>query len=224
MYEVIERGLNEKEVRLLQSSRRRCQERMRPGWQVAVIAGLLGYGASGLIVLAGNLLAKDSTPLWFSLLILLGVGTFLFISVARSVLKQNRECRRMMSVIDDALQHGSAREEIVQAARMVEVEEREDEGACYLLEVDEQRLLVLWGQEFYAGPRFPSTDFSLVELRDSRRYPIESYIDRRGEKLRPSKVIAAKDPLKLKIPYDDRFIPCRLDELEACLDVQESEM
>jgi len=124
----------------------------------------------------------------------------------------------MMSVIDDALQHGSAREEIVQAARMVEVEEMEDEGACYPLEVEEQKLLILFGQEFYAGPKFPSTDFSLVELRDARQHPIEFYIEKRGEKLRPCRVIAAKDPLKLKIPYDDQFIPCRLDELDAHLE------
>lgn len=217
MYELVERELNTREIRLLKSKVRRYEKEVRPAYRVALVAGLLGYGVAGLIVLAGNLLSKDKTPLWFTLLILVGVGTFLFVSVSRGLLKQNKHVRRMVCVIHDALEHGSVREEIVRSDRMIEVEELEDEGACYLFEVEDRKLLLLFGQEYYSGPKFPSTDFSLVEILDSRKNFVDLFVDKRGEKLKPYKMISAKSRLKHLIPYDHKFIDCGIGELEEHL-------
>ena len=123
----------------------------------------------------------------------------------------------MVSNLSEALDNGSAKEEIIEADRMIEVEEFEDEGACFLFEVEEKKLLLLYGQECYPSSRFPCTDFSLIEILDSKGNPVDSLMDKRGEKLKPCKTISAKDPLKQLIPYDDRFVDCGLDELEEHL-------
>jgi len=215
MYELVERTLNDKEIRLLKSRIRGYEKQIRPPRRKVLIAVLLGYGAAGLIVLAGNLLAKDKTPVWFTVLILFGAGTFLFVSVFGSLSRQNRDSRRMIAVIKDALAGGSARVETICCKRFIKVEELEDEGACYLFEIDEKRLLLLFGQEYYSDAKFPSTDFSLVDILDANRNPVDSYVEKRGEKLKPYRIISASDKIKGIIPYDEKFINCGLDELDS---------
>jgi len=215
MYELIERKLNDKEIRLLKSRIRRHEKQVRPSYRTALISGLLGYGAAGLIVLAGNLLSKDKTPAWFTMLIFFGAGSFLFLSLFSSLSRQNRDSRRMIAVLKDALAGGSARAETISCKRFIEVEELEDEGACYLFEVDDKRLFLLFGQEYYSDAKFPSTDFSLVDILDANSNPVDSYLEKRGEKLKPCRVISASDKLKGIIPYDEKFISCGLDEFDS---------
>jgi len=174
MYELIERKLNDKEIRLLKSGIRRHEKQIRPPHRTVLISGLLGYGAAGLIVLAGNLLSKERTPIWFTTLILFGAGTFLFISVFRSFYRQNKGSSRMVTVLNDALAGGTARVETIRSTRFIEVEELEDEGACYLFEIDDGRPFLIFGQEYYSDSQFPSTDFSLVDILDANRNPVES--------------------------------------------------
>lgn len=217
MYELIERKLNEKEVRLLKLRVRGYEKQIHPLYRVVLISGLLGYGATGLIVLAGNLLSKTKTPLWFTLLIFAGVGTILFVSVIRSIIRQDKHNRAMIRAVNDALQNGTAVEETIKSDRMIEIQELEDEGACYLFEVEDKKLLLLFGQEYYPGPKFPVTDFSLIQIQDSKKNPIEFFIEKRGEKLKPYRTIPAKDRLKQMIPYDQKFIHCGIDELDEYL-------
>ena len=217
MYELIERKLNEKEVRLLKLRFRGYKKQIHPLYRVVLISGLLGYGTTGLIVLAGNLLSKTKTPLWFTLLIFAGVGTILFVSVFRSIIRQDKHNRAMIRAVNDALQNGTAVEETIKSDRMIEIQELEDEGACYLFEVEDKKLLLLFGQEYYPGPKFPVTDFSLIQIQDSKKNPIEFFIEKRGEKLKPYRTIPAKDRLKQMIPYDQKFIHCGIDELDEYL-------
>lgn len=217
MYELIERQLNDKENRLLKLRVRGYEKQIHSLYRVVLISGLLGYGATGLIVLAGNLLAVNKTPLWFTLLIFAGVGTFLFASVSRSILRQDKHNRAMIYAINDALQNGTAVAETVKSDRMIEIQELEDEGACYLFEVEGKKLLLLFGQEYYPGPKFPSTDFSLIQILDSKKNPIQFFIEKRGEKLKPYKTIPAKNRLKQMIPYEHKFIHCGIDDLEEHL-------
>lgn len=217
MYELVERKLNDKEIRLLKLRVRRYEKQIRPLYRVLLICGLLGYGTTGLIVLAGNLLSVNKTPLWFTLLIFAGIGTLLFISVSRSILRQDKYNRTMVYSINDALQNGTVVEEIVKSERMIEVQELEDEGACYLFEVEDKKLHLLFGQEYYPGTKFPSTDFSLIQILDSKKNPVEFFIEKRGEKLKPYRTIPAKDRFKQIIPYEQKFINCGIDELDEHL-------
>ena len=52
----------------------------------------------------------------------------------------------------------------VRATELVEIEERDDEGACWLFQLREE-ILVLAGQDYYETTKFPNDDFSLVEVR-----------------------------------------------------------
>lgn len=217
MYELVERKLNDKEIRILKLGIRGYEKQVHPLYRVILISGLLGYGTTGLIVLAGNLLAVNKTPLWFTILIFAGIGTLLFVSVCRSTLRQDKQNRVMICTLSDALQNGTAVEEIVKSDRMMEVKELEDEGACFLFEVEDKKLLLLFGQEYYPGTKFPSTDFSLIQILDSKKNPVEFFIEKRGEKLKPYRTIPAKDGLKQIIPYDQKFINCGIDELEEHL-------
>ena len=215
MYELIERKLNDKEIRLLKSRIRRYEKQVRPLYRTALISGLLGYGVAGLIVLAGNLLSKDKTPAWFTMLILFGAGSFLFLSLFRSLYQQNKGSSRMIAVLNDAIINGKARVETISCKRFIEVEEFEDEGVCYLFEIEDKRLFLLFGQEYYSDSRFPSTDFSIVDILDAKRNSVESYLEKRGEKLKPYRIISASDKIKEVIPYDEKFINCGLDELDS---------
>jgi hypothetical protein len=217
MYKLIERKLNDKEIRLLKLRVRGYEKQIRPLYRVLLICGLLGYGTTGLIVLAGNLLSVNKTPLWFTLLIFAGVGTFLFVSVCLSTIRQDKQNRVMISILSDALQYGTVVEETIKSDRMIEVQELEDEGACYLFEVEDKKLLLLFGQEYYPGTKFPSTDFSLIQILDSKKNPVEFFIEKHGEKLKPYRTIPAKDRLKQMIPYDQKFINCGIDELDEHL-------
>jgi len=217
MYELVERKPNDKEIRYLKLRVREYEKQTRPLYRVLLFCGLLGYGTTGLIVLAGNLLAVNKTPFWFTLLIFAGVGTFLFVSVCRSILRQDKHSRAMIHAIDDVLQNGTAVEEIIKSDRMIEVQEHEDEGACYLFEVEDKKLLLLFGQEYYPGTKFPSTDFSLIQILDSKKNTVEFFIEKRGEKLKPYRTIPAKDRLKQIIPYEQKFINCGIDELDEHL-------
>ena len=123
----------------------------------------------------------------------------------------------MIRAVNDALQNGTAVEETIKSDRMIEIQELEDEGACYLFEVEDKKLLLLFGQEYYPGPKFPVTDFSLIQIQDSKKNPIEFFIEKRGEKLKPYRTIPAKDRLKQMIPYDQKFIHCGIDELDEYL-------
>jgi len=44
------------------------------------------------------------------------------------------------------------------------------------------------------------------------------YVEKRGEKLKPCRIISASDKLKGMIPYDEKFINCGLDELDSYID------
>lgn len=126
MYELVERRLNDKEITLLKSRVRGYEKQIRPSYRVALISGLLGYGTTGLIAVAGNLLSVDKAPLWFTLLIFVGVGTFLFASVSRSMLRHDKQNRARVCALNDALQNGTARVETIKSDRMIEIEELEE--------------------------------------------------------------------------------------------------
>lgn len=56
------------------------------------------------------------------------------------------------------------------------------------------------GQEFYAGARFPSLDFSLMYVLDERGEAVDMLIDKRGAKAVPARTIPAVMKRELDIP------------------------
>ena len=98
---------------------------------------------------------------------------------------------------------------------MIEVEELEDEGACYFFEIKDGKLFQLSGQEYYSRAQFPSTDFSLIDILDAQGNPVTSFLEKKGTRLEPCKMIRATDEIKNLIPYDQKFFDCRIDEFET---------
>jgi len=59
----------------------------------------------------------------------------------------------------DALRRNQARETRIQSHEMVELEEQDDEGACYAFQLSGKRIVFVSGQDFYSSARFPNTTF-----------------------------------------------------------------
>ncbi|MDH4188233.1 MAG: hypothetical protein OEV08_14675, partial [Nitrospira sp.] len=90
----------------------------------------------------------------------LSVGLFVLVT-ERSAL------RASVSALESALRRNTALVHRVRGSELIAVEEPEDEGACWLIQLPQEQVLILSGQQYYPTRRFPSDDFSLVEiLRD----------------------------------------------------------
>jgi len=214
MYSQFERTPTEKESRFLKARVRTDEKRYRSRIQIVRIQCLIGFGIAGIICLLGNFLSEDRPPIWLFMLIFWGAGAFLSLLLVKSALRDNREVSQALLLFRDALQHGRTRVERIQAHRMIEVEELEDEGACYFLEIDDRRLFQLSGQQYYSSAQFPSTHFSLIDILDSHGNPVASFLEKNGTKLEPCKIISATDKIKNLIPYDQKFIDCSIDGFE----------
>jgi hypothetical protein len=98
------------------------------------------------------------------------------------------------------------------------VPEIEDEGPGYFLQVDNDRVLYLAGQLYYATARFPSTDFELIEVLDATCMPAVFRIDCHGERLQPLQTLTAETKLLLVdkdvIPEDLTLIDGTIEGLE----------
>jgi hypothetical protein len=100
---------------------------------------------------------------------------------------------------------------------MVELEEVEDEGACYAFQLSGKRIVFVSGQNFYPSARFPNSDFSLVDIYGENNVLVETFIEKHGKKLRPRRKISAEVTSKMKVPDHLQVIEGKLDDLEELL-------
>lgn len=119
--------------------------------------------------------------------------------------------------LESALRHGRARTYDVRAERYVELEEFEDEGACWAFDLGKGRVLFLAGQEYYPSARFPSLDFSIVEALDERGRVADGWIEKRGPAAEPERVIPAAVKWELALPESLHVVEADLDRLEEVL-------
>ena len=102
--------------------------------------------------------------------------------------------------LESALRRNEADVVDIRATSYVELEEVEDEGACYAFQLDEERVVFISGQEFYPEAKFPSLDFSLVYVLDEAGRTVDMVIEKRGPKAAPAYVIPAATKERLEIP------------------------
>lgn len=100
---------------------------------------------------------------------------------------------------------------------MVELEEQEDEGACYAFQIAGNRIVFISGQDFYASARFPNNDFSLIHIYREDGALLEGFIEKRGTKLNPSRKIPSEMKEKMEVPDHLKVIDGTLDQLESLL-------
>jgi hypothetical protein len=181
------RPLTEGERRVLRArvqSLRGRRDRARTRW-MPIAVGVIG------VLWLLTILASDApwivvTAFW----IVVGGGIALW--VRRDMRAHAAQFDDIVAGLRSALVANVAEVFDVRAKAFVEFEEVEDEGACYAFEIDGPRLVFVTGQEFYAGARFPSLDFSLVYLCDEAGRRVDMLIDKRGKKAAPARTVPAR--------------------------------
>lgn len=190
----VRRPLSPAERRLLRMRSTSLRAAARSG------GGPIAIGAAGVGALWLATLAVSDAPWPVITAFWMVVGGGMVAWVARDARRWSDEARRMAADLDAVLAGGEAREWRVEAAAFVEFEEVEDEGAGYVFDLADGRLLFLSGQELYPSARFPSLDFSMVDLLDPRGRPVDQVVVKRGRRAAPRRVIPASRKLTLDIP------------------------
>jgi len=174
---------------------------------------------AGAIVLALWLLTllTSDTPWLVVTVFWLVVGGGIALWVGRDARRDAGTLEGMARGLESALRRNAADAYDVRARSFAELEEVEDEGACYAYELEHDRLVFITGQEFYASARFPSLDFSLVYVLDERGRPVDMLIEKRGARATPARTIPASVKRRLDVPQHLEVRTGKIDDLEACL-------
>lgn len=183
-----QRRLTQARIRSLDTQRQRQTARALPV-TAAVTFGLwlwtiLASDAPWLIVTAFWVVTGGAIALW----------------VRRDTSGDSANLQRMARDLESALKRSEADVYDVHAVAFAEFEEVEDEGACYAFELEGNQLVYITGQEFYESAKFPSLDFSLVYVLDEQGQTVEMFIDKRGPKAKPDRVIPASVKVTLDLP------------------------
>lgn len=172
-----------------------------------VVAGAVAF------LWGATLLASDA-PWWVITAFWLVVGGVLHVWVRREQKGDARQQQELADRLESALRADRAVVLDVRATRFVEFEEIEDEGACYAFATGADEVVVIAGQQFYPEARFPSLDFSLVYPQDEQAATVSFWMEKRGERAEPARVIPANVKRILDIPEHLTVVRCDLDRLE----------
>jgi hypothetical protein len=195
--------------------RARMQRLRSTGRRAATIALPVAAGGTVLLWLL-TLLASDApwtvvTGFWVL------VGGAIAVWVRRDMRADAAALEGSADALASALRRNAADVFDVDAAAFVELEEIEDEGACYALQLDGDRVVFVTGQEFYPAARFPSRAFSLVYVLDEADRRVDMLIDKRGPREAPVRTIPAAVKRTLEVPEHLEVRRGRLETLEAIL-------
>lgn len=212
--EVTSRPLKDAEKRLLRSAISNRRERLRRLPIRMVTFSLVVFGILwGLTIFAT--IADKKGPSW--LVSGLIWGAICFPLSVWSYLSARKPVIQALRRFESALQSDTAVETRIRSREMVEFEELEDEGACYAFQVDQGRIVFVTGQEFYASQRFPTSDFSIIDIRTQGGSLVEQFVEKREARLEPLRKIPAHVKYTLKIPENLRLIQGNLADLERLL-------
>jgi hypothetical protein len=207
---------------LTEGQRRYLRARIRSfgaGGRRASVRALAITGAAIVALWIWTLLASDAvwpvvTAFW------LLAGSVVALLVHRSVRADEQQLTTMTDGLGSALRRNEADVYDILSTAYVELEEVEDEGACYAFQIEADRLVFVTGQEFYEAARFPSLDFSLVYVLDEGGRPVDMLIDKRGSKAPPARRVPPAVKGTLDPPEHLEVRSGRLDDLERILAVR----
>lgn len=206
------RPLTEKERRFLRSKIRSLTGR---GRRASVVA-LPVTGGIVFVLWLWTILASDASRVIVTAFWLI-VGAGIAVWVRREMRSHARGFETMSRGLDSALRRNAVDVYDVRARSFAELEEIEDEGACYAFEMDDGRIAFIQGQEFYESARFPSLDFSLVYILDEADQTVDMLIDKRGAKAAPARRIPAAVKQRLDAPDHLEVRRGRIADLEDIL-------
>jgi hypothetical protein len=204
-----QRPLTRAESRLLRLRSSSLHKRARR----AASAGLWAGGVAIAVLWALTMLASDAPALVITGFWLVAGGAIV-LWVQRDLGADRRTMDGIAEGLESALRRNLADVYDIRASGFLEFEEIEDEGACYVFQLDGNRLVFIQGQEFYDEAQFPSLDFSLVFPLDEAGGRVDMFIEKRGAKARPERRVPAKVKQELAIPEDLQFVEGTLAGLE----------
>jgi len=205
----VTRPLSEVERRFLMADLRRSQGRLRSFPKRQWSAGVIIFGllwASTVIATKGNWLL--ATAFW----LMLGA-----VISAWAYFSEKPKYRDAVRRCEDALRRNEVHEVSIRSDAFVELEEIEDEGACYAFQLRDRRIVFVSGQDYYPSARFPNTDFSVIRVFDGERSLGQEFVEKRGSRLQPKRKISAEAKAQLEVPQHLQVIEGDLDELEHLL-------
>ena len=175
---------------------------------------LMGCGGLFGALWVATVLASQA-PWWVVGLFWLAFGVVIGLWV---LAEEWKSIRQTASALESALRANQATEIRVQAHTVAEIEEREDEGACWLFELGDERLLVLSGQDYYATRRFPNDDFSVVRILKEGGEPLETVLALRGSRLQPVRRMPSRVRSSLPATEGPALIRSSIDKVEWLLE------
>ncbi|HSF15896.1 MAG TPA: hypothetical protein VLK65_10130 [Vicinamibacteria bacterium] len=205
------RPLTETERRFLRAKIRDLKSRAGRGPHV------VGVGALAIGMLWALTLMASQAPWLLITLFWILVGGGILFWVRRDLGKDLAQFSNMGRALESALRRNEAEVFLIKAKSFVELEELEDEGACYAFDIDEGRIVFVVGQEFYPEAKFPSHDFSLVYLLDERGNSVHMVIEKRGRRASPARVMPGDFKRGVEIPEHLEVIRGSLSQIEEIL-------
>lgn len=145
------------------------------------------------------------------------VGCGIGVWVWRDAKRDSRYAVAVAERLESALSRNEANVFDFEARSFVELEEVEDEGACYAFDLGRGRIAFVVGQEYYPEARFPSLDFSLVYPLDAEGNEVDMLIEKRGPKEDPIRKIPRDVKTDLVIPEHLEVLKGQLSDLERLL-------
>jgi len=203
----VTRPLSKIEQRLLQADLRQSEARLRSFSRKLLSAGVVIFGplwVLRVIVAKGRWVLP--TAFWLVLAVAISAWTYF-----SETPKYTAAVRRF----EDALRRNEVQEIKIESDAFVELEEIEDEGACYAFQLGSDRIVFVSGQDYYPSARFPNNDFSVIRVFGSQGSLVEEFVEKRGKKLKPRKKISAEIKSQLEIPEHLQVIEGNLDQLES---------
>jgi hypothetical protein len=205
MVEAYTRLLTPQEKRMVRAGIALCNQQMRRGKRVAFVPLLAIPIALAFLWVGQNMNA----------MVAIGCGAVylpIFAWATRDARRDSLQRRkRWQAILDDN------RVDVLRcvAGEVVEWEEKEDEGKTYFFQIEEDKILVLTGQEYYPTRRFPNDDFELVISEGER--PVFGYTRCLGNKLNPQFVLPASSKREWYQPQDREIFEGRVSDLESIL-------
>lgn len=193
--ERVRRALRPDEVRRLRALAAEWEGRAARAGGAALPVGAVVVGVLWL----ATLLASDApwpvvTGFW------LLVGGALVVWVRRDLVREAAGVGEAAMAVRAAAEGGEVEDIRIRATALVELEEVEDEGACWGFQIGERRMVFVCGQEFYATSDFPSLDFSLVHALGADGRPVAAWLDVHGPRTNPDVTVPAGRKVTLVLP------------------------
>lgn len=186
------RPLTEAERRLLRCKIREYGRRPDDLARSVRLAGVAIVGVLWLwTLLATDLSWLVVTAVW------LVIGVSIYVWVLRDLRKELGHLPGVVSSMESALERNEVESLDIEAVGYAEFEEVADEGACWVFDLGDGRVVFLVGQQFYPSARFPSLDFSVVYPLDEDGASVDMWIVKRGDAVPPDRVIPAEEKWEL---------------------------